>query len=76
MFIEKLKGELEKEKKGDFWILEKGYEFAGEAEKSLQKATELIPKVDAKFNHALADLKRCQVSVVVGSPCRCVSLFP
>jgi len=60
VFIEKLKGELEKEKTGDFWILEKGYEFAGEAEKSLQKAMELTKTTDAKFNHATADLKRCQ----------------
>lgn len=61
MYIEKVKGELEKEKKGEFWILDKGYEYAGEAEKSLQKATELIGSADAKMNHAFADLKRCQV---------------
>ncbi|TYZ57411.1 hypothetical protein PybrP1_005996 [[Pythium] brassicae (nom. inval.)] len=56
---QKLKGELEKEKAGDFWILDKGYEFAGEAEKSFRKAAELIEKQDASFHHALADLKCC-----------------
>lgn len=61
VYIEKLKGELEKERKGDFWILDKGFEFAGEAERSLEKAAELIEKKDAGFTHAIADLKRCQV---------------
>lgn len=60
VYIEKLKGELEKEKRGDFWILEKGYEFANEADTSLQKAATLVAKTDAAFHHALADLKRCQ----------------
>uniref|UniRef100_K3X0E9 peptidylprolyl isomerase n=1 Tax=Globisporangium ultimum (strain ATCC 200006 / CBS 805.95 / DAOM BR144) TaxID=431595 RepID=K3X0E9_GLOUD len=61
VYIEKIKGELEKEKKGEFWILDKGYEFANEAEKSLNKATELIGgAMDAKMKHASADLKRCQ----------------
>lgn len=61
VFVEKLKGELEKEKTGDFWILDKGYEFAGEAEKSFRRAAELTEKQDAGFHHALADLKRCHV---------------
>lgn len=63
VFTEKLKGELAKEKKGEFWILDKGFEFAAEAEKSLHKAGELLGEgaSDPKIVHAAADLKRCSV---------------
>jgi hypothetical protein len=62
VFTEKLKGELEKEKKGEFWIVDKGFEYAKEAEKSLEKAQDLIGDVnDRKMLHALADLKRSHV---------------
>ncbi|KAE9007033.1 hypothetical protein PR003_g17243 [Phytophthora rubi] len=58
VFTEKLKGELEKEKKGEFWIVDKGYEYVNEAEKSLEKAKELVGDDDKKMLHAVADLKR------------------
>jgi hypothetical protein len=58
VFTEKLKEELEKETKGEFWILDKGFEYSKEAEKSFDTAAKLIGKTDAKFAHALADLKR------------------
>ncbi|KAF4033078.1 FKBP-type peptidyl-prolyl cis-trans isomerase [Phytophthora infestans] len=59
VFTEKLKAELEKEKKGEFWIVDKGFEYANDAEKSLDKAKELIGELnDSKMHHALADLKR------------------
>ncbi|ETI44636.1 hypothetical protein F441_10624 [Phytophthora nicotianae CJ01A1] len=59
VFTEKLKAELEKEKQGEFWIVDKGFEYAHEAEKSLEKAKELIgDSSDGKMQHALADLKR------------------
>ncbi|KAJ0393788.1 hypothetical protein P43SY_008225 [Pythium insidiosum] len=60
VYIEKLKGELEKEQKGEFWILDKGFEYSKEAEKSLTTASELIDSSDPKVAHAFADLKRCQ----------------
>ncbi|KAF1780309.1 Peptidyl-prolyl cis-trans isomerase, FKBP-type [Phytophthora cactorum] len=59
VFTEKLKAELEKEKKGEFWIVDKGFEYANEAEKSLEKAKELVgDSSDSKMQHAVADLKR------------------
>ncbi|KAK1933974.1 Peptidyl-prolyl cis-trans isomerase FKBP4 [Phytophthora citrophthora] len=59
VFTEKLKAELEKEEKGEFWIVDKGYEYVTEAEKSLEKALELIGDAnDRKMLHAQADLKR------------------
>lgn len=61
MFTEKLKAELEKEKKGEFWIVDKGYEYVNEAEKSLEKAKELLGDDDKKMLHAMADLKRNHV---------------
>lgn len=48
MFTEKLKAELEKEKKGEFWIVDKGYEYVNEAEKSLEKAKELLGDDDKR----------------------------
>ncbi|TMW64989.1 hypothetical protein Poli38472_009156 [Pythium oligandrum] len=59
VYIEKLKGELEKEKNGQFWMLEKGFEYSKEAETSLHKAVELIGSSDSKMARAAADLKRC-----------------
>ncbi|CAH0485032.1 unnamed protein product [Peronospora farinosa] len=59
VFTEKLKGELEKEKKGEFWIVDKGFEYASEAEKSFDNAKKLIgDSNDRKLVHALAELKR------------------
>ncbi|CAI5730872.1 unnamed protein product [Peronospora destructor] len=59
VFTEKLKGELEKEKKGEFWIVDKGFEYVSEAGKSFDKAKELIDDPnDRKLLHALAELKR------------------
>ncbi|KAG7383823.1 hypothetical protein PHYPSEUDO_003306 [Phytophthora pseudosyringae] len=59
VFTEKLKAELEKENKGEFWIVDKGYEYASEAEKSLEKAKGLIGDcTDRKMLQAMADLKR------------------
>ncbi|KAG3117016.1 hypothetical protein PI124_g4331 [Phytophthora idaei] len=59
VFTEKLKAELEKEKKGEFWIVDKGFEYANEAEKSLEKAKELVgDSSDSKMQRAVADLKR------------------
>lgn len=63
MYIEKLKLELEKEKKGEFWIIEKGFEYSREAEKSLQKASEFISATDAQILRTLADLKRTHVCI-------------
>ncbi|DBA04885.1 TPA: hypothetical protein N0F65_006887 [Lagenidium giganteum] len=61
VYLEKLKGELEKEKKKEFWILERAFEFAKESEKSLTKSLELISATDAKILHTIADLKRHKV---------------
>ncbi|RLN63384.1 hypothetical protein BBJ29_001738 [Phytophthora kernoviae] len=59
VFTEKLKGELDKEKKGEFWIVDKGFEYASEAEKSMQTARELVGEAnDNKMQYAVADLKR------------------
>ncbi|CAH0516372.1 unnamed protein product [Peronospora belbahrii] len=61
VFTEKLKNELEKEKNGEFWIVDKGFEYLSEAAKSFDKAKELIGDAnDHKLLHALADLKRSQ----------------
>lgn len=67
VYTEKLKGELEKEKRGEFWILDKGFEYAREAEKSLHRAAELmgVDLADPKVAHAAANLKRSNVSRVV-----------
>lgn len=59
VYTEKLKAELTKEEKGEFWIVDKGFEYANEAEKSLEKAKNLSgDATDRKMLHALADLKR------------------
>lgn len=60
VFIEKLKTELAKEQSGDFWILDKGFEFLKEAEKSLEKAKTFLSEIanDPKYLRAVIDLKR------------------
>ncbi|CEG35518.1 peptidylprolyl isomerase d (cyclophilin d) [Plasmopara halstedii] len=59
VFTEKLKAELEKEKNGEFWIVDKGFEYANEAEKSLKTAKDFTENSsDYKMLQALADLKR------------------
>ncbi|CAI5721416.1 unnamed protein product [Hyaloperonospora brassicae] len=59
VFTEKLKSELDKESKGEFWIVDKGFEYASEAERSFDKAKQLLGDAnDRKLLHALADLKR------------------
>lgn len=64
MFTEKLKSELDKESKGEFWIVDKGFEYASEAERSFDKAKQLLGDAnDRKLLHALADLKRNHVCI-------------
>lgn len=58
VYIEKLRTELEKEKMGDFWVVEKAQKFADEAHASLLKALEYAGTSDKQIIRAQVDLGR------------------
>ena len=61
VYIAKLKVELEKEKTGDFWVVEKAQKFANESQASLARALEHGATEDRQILRAKADLERQKV---------------
>lgn len=61
VYMEKLKQEFEKERNGQFWVIDKGFKYAKEAQDSLQKASELCSTADAGIARGMLELERQKV---------------
>ncbi|KAL0592102.1 hypothetical protein ABG067_000755 [Albugo candida] len=58
VYTEKLKQEFEKERNGQFWVIDKGVKYAKEAQESFRKASELCSNADAGIARGMLELER------------------